>query len=52
MISCGMIDARMISMRDLIDGAIDMKAVRKAVAKAFAELFHQDLVPTAPEEVI
>jgi lipoate-protein ligase B len=52
MISCGMDDVRMISMRDLIDGPIEMKAVRQAVTKAFSQLFETDLIPTAPEEVV
>ncbi len=42
----------MVSMRELTGVAIEMKSVRQAVRKSFAEIFSVELIPSSLEEVI
>ena len=44
-VSCGMPDARMVSLNQLVPRPVTLESVRKAVVRSFAEVFAVDLEP-------
>ena len=52
MVSCGMPDARMISLKELVAKPVSMEAARTALVKSFAEEFRVNLEPCSLEQVL
>ncbi len=51
-VSCGMPDARMVSLSQLVPRPVTVDSVRKAVARSFAKVFGVTLEPGSPEKVM
>ncbi len=52
MVSCGMPDARMISLNELVAEPVSMEAARTALVKSFAEAFRVNLEPCSLEQIL
>ncbi len=51
-VSCGMPDARMVSLNQLVPRPVTVDSVRKAVARSFADVFGVKLEPGSLEQVM
>jgi lipoate-protein ligase B len=50
-VSCGMPDTRMVSLNQLLPRPVNVKTVRKAIARSFADVFGVSLEPVLLEQV-
>jgi lipoate-protein ligase B len=51
-VSCGMPDARMVSLNQLVPRPVTVDSVRKAVARSFADVFGVSLEPGSLEQIM